>query len=525
MNIRLLLALALALPACTSGQSGATTDITHAAVRPKGAAQAPAPSNTDWVPGYLDAAAKADLIEDDEKRCLEYPDIPGLSWDKAIVASRCGFLRAPALRLDDIESRLDASDGAQALDAYYAARLQAAGTGPDAGARQDGLFADFDVFSRYGLAGDIAREWLRHDPESPYAHLAVGMQALYEAQMARGTTYASDIPEGQDAYFVERGKAALEHLLTAARTLPELTPACALGADAANLLGEQEAWQELVGICLRTAPASYGFNIAWAGGTSELWGGSELDRNAVRDNVVKYRKSNPALTSVETLLDLDKVGPRAETSGSRVDALREAAAYAPNSLVLSRISYGYYQQGNIWLASAYAAQAYRFWPRDDTYLDTRYGHAARTGRFDDVLRIQRQRLVLNPYRLTSLASAYRLPHFIAQRDSDGAGEPMPADVDKKSTDALNAGNCLEQQVMVNPFFKTARACTAELVEQSPDSAYAWLTSAEWKLRTRKDPRKDIDRFLSLADRDDPYLAPLIHRYERLRTRLPKTTTL
>jgi hypothetical protein len=49
--------------------------------------------------------------------------------------------------------------------------------------------------------------------------------------------------------------------------------------------------------------------------------------------------------------------------------------------------------------------------------------------------------------------------------------------------------------------------------------------AEWKLRTRKDPGKEIDRFLALADRNDPYLAPLIHRYERLRTRLPKGATL
>ena len=95
IRLALIPLLSLGLAACSEAGTPA----------PQAAHPAPAPravpppklvidDTIDWD-ALLLRMQEADRIDDDDERCLNYPDVPGMTWDRAIVEARCALQRRP----------------------------------------------------------------------------------------------------------------------------------------------------------------------------------------------------------------------------------------------------------------------------------------------------------------------------------------------------------------------------------------------------------------------------------------------
>lgn len=510
MRLIAFICIASALAACnpnvSTSNDSKTIRIDPAAV----AAPSPAVAS-DWVTQYLIDAAKADAIEDHEQRCLRYPDIPGMSWDASTLAARCAVLRAPALSLDQIESELDRRDGHLALETKYRALLE---NGNQDAASGDRMFRAFDEFAQYGRAADLAREWLKRAPDSAFAHLAVATQTLYEAHQARGGGTQNEISEERKQYFSSLAREALTHFIAADKIEPALTPACSNGARAALLAGDRPTQNQLIERCIRVDPFSFEVTSEWAFAADPRWGGSKEDLVRVREHVEKSLPKNPALASVLVSIDTKGLISRVSDVASVSARFETALKRAPNALALSRLAIAAYERGEHTLAMAYASQAFRFDPKNEEHLDARIFYASALKRFDLVIEDRLRRFALHPYRL-------RTPHEINAAKIWAAmanKAPIPESTPEQRsalTASLFAGHCMEDQVLLNPHGRDARECVSEQLQRYGDSAYSWLTAAEWKIRTRQDASKEIAEFLKRADPDDAFLAPSVRRFKRM----------
>ena len=86
------------------------------------ASAAPVPMEQGQSPppryaAYFNAVRNADAIEDPERRCLAYPDLPGNVWGRGAGKARCALLRFPEWTFGDVRARVDAPARIKELDA------------------------------------------------------------------------------------------------------------------------------------------------------------------------------------------------------------------------------------------------------------------------------------------------------------------------------------------------------------------------------------------------------------------------
>lgn len=318
----------------------------------------PAAKPPDALAAYFAQVRQAEQIADPEKRCLAYPDLPGNQWPVGAAESRCRMVRPPVLPLEDIEARLETPDGAAWLEQRLEALLEANYNDPR---ERDQLFRVFDLFDGGERAENIATQWLRQNPQSPFALTAMGKNSAAQGWGARGNAYVSETSAAQLKRMEQLFAGATLLLNDALEREPRLTPACealaSIGRQSSDALQQQALAQ-----CLRADPASYDVVWEWMTAAMPKWGGSLRAMNEVGAYVMQHGPENPMLYS----LLAEPPGYEAERMGTYLDGLEgfvAASRAGPGARMMTNAGRAYWAKDDPWMALVYFSQALRFWPK------------------------------------------------------------------------------------------------------------------------------------------------------------------
>ncbi len=138
---------------------------------------------------YLLAAVRAERIEDPGQRCLAYPDLPGNQWPAGHVRAHCLDHVVRATDIADFRPQL-AAGRVEALEAYLRKVLALHANKQDASEELHYFFNQFAVEGADAFTAD----WLRLQPESPYALTARAEYLSGAARRARGGRFVAETP-------------------------------------------------------------------------------------------------------------------------------------------------------------------------------------------------------------------------------------------------------------------------------------------------------------------------------------------
>jgi hypothetical protein len=349
--------LSFGLAACAEADPSTPQVARHASAPP-----APPPAlviddKTDWD-ALLLRMQEADKIDDDVERCLAYPDVPGMTWDRAIVEARCALQRRPKYDLEGIDEQIASAQGRAALEQHFDALLQAHYDTPS---ERDQIDVAFDIFDASPASQDIAKRWHAASPDSAYSRLAYGSALFAAAQATRGTRSGSETPE-VDMRNAQATAAMADRMLASAHAAkPRLTPACNTRVAALRLSGSEEDPFALGRRCAQNDPASYKAALGWKTAAEPRWGGSEAQLSEVERHLLKHRDEVPLLNSVLASLAADPLLNREPNpEDATVAALERAARIGPHGLVLNQLSASWFARGDEKRGLAYVSQAVRF---------------------------------------------------------------------------------------------------------------------------------------------------------------------
>jgi tetratricopeptide (TPR) repeat protein len=306
---------------------------------------------------YFAQVRQAEQITDPEKRCLAYPDLPGNQWPAGAAEWRCLTVRPPVLALAEIEAKLATPDGAAWLEQRLEATLEANYNDPR---EHDRLFHVFNLFDSSERAGNIATQWLRQMPESPFALTAMGKHRAAQGWASRGDQYVSKTSAAQLKRMSQLFAGAAPLLADAMEREPRLTPACVALAE----IGRQSSdalQQQALAQCLRADPASYYVVWEWMTAAMPKWGGSLQAMNKVGAYVVQHGPENPTLYS----LLAEPTGYEAsqmDTYAEAEEGLVAASRAGPGARMIKEAGRAYWAKDDTWMALVYLSQALRFWP-------------------------------------------------------------------------------------------------------------------------------------------------------------------
>lgn len=436
-----------------------------------------APKPPEALAAYFAQVRQAEQIADPEKRCLAYPDLPGNQWPEGAAEWRCLTVRPPVVSLEEIEARLATPDGAAWLEQRLEALLEAHYNDPR---ERDRLFQVFVFFGSGERAGNIATQWLRQMPQSPFALTAMGKHRAAQGWDARGGAYVSKTSPAQLKRMNQLFASAAPLLTDALKHEPRLTPACEALAE----IGRQSSdalQQQALAQCLRADPLSY--NVVWEWMTAAMpkWGGSLQEMNKVGAYVMQHGPENPTLYS----LLAEPQGYEAERMGTYLEGLEgfvAASRAGPGARMMTSAGRAYWAKDDSWTALVYFSQALRFWPRSQE-----------VGRLRGVVL---QQLGDYAWALEDL-----LPTVAADSEDTDADMDIRMDAQYAIGHALLSLNRIEES---RPYFlrarqhpahelnalenycftyvytaeaagtQQARDCTAELVKRKPSHAMSWF---------------------------------------------------
>lgn len=316
-----------------------------------------APEPPEALAAYFAQVRRAEQITDSEKRCLAYPDLPGNEWPAGAAEWRCLMLRAPVLSLEEMEARLATPDGGPWLEQRLEALLEDTFNDPR---ERDRLFRVFDLFDGSERAGNIATQWLRQMPQSPFALTAMGKHRAAQGWEARGGAYVSNTSKAQLRRMGQLFAGAAPLLAEALEREPRLGPACLalakIGRQSSDTLQAHALAQ-----CLSADPASYDVVWEWMTAAMPKWGGSMRAMNMVGAYILQHGPENPTLYS----LLAEPPGYEAsqmKTYSEGMDGFVAASRAGPGVRMMTNAGHGYWVEGDAWMAAAYWSQALRFWP-------------------------------------------------------------------------------------------------------------------------------------------------------------------
>lgn len=424
----------------------------------------------EWA-AYLTQVRAAENIADPVQRCLAYPDLPGNTWQVGVVAARCQWLRPFAITLDEIQSRLATPDGAAWLQQKFDELLDAHYAVP---AERDRLADVLSQFDGGDKANDIATEWLRQAPDSPYARTAMGKQRLRQAWSARGEKYMADTSQAQVQRMHQLFMAAVPMLQEAWRDEPRLTPACVTLAEIGRMASDQLQWSVLPR-CVKADPASYDLAAEWMQAALPKWGGSYSMMDAVIAHVHEYGPQNPLLYALLGK-KVSYTGTIEKTWATGLESYVAGALIAPYMGDLTGAGRGYYSKGNDWPALAYLSQSVRFMP---------FHRETRRLRAQVLDQLGLWEWALRDLDIAIEDKADMRAQFLAGTVRLGLGKPVEARsylqvaaTDPEFADRAEHFYCLSYLGSEDDARSAqARDCTARLVKRFPDKGEYWM----WRL--------------------------------------------
>ena len=428
-----------------------------------------APKPPEALAAYFAQVRQAEQIADPEKRCLAYPDLPGNQWPAGAAEWRCLMVRPPALSLEEMEAKLATPDGAAWLEQRLEALLEANYNDPR---ERDRLFRVLDLFDSGERAGNIATQWLRQMPQSPFALTAMGKHRAAQGWAARGGRYVSETSAAQLKRMSQLFAGAAPLLADALEREPRLTPACealaAIGRQSSDALQQQALAQ-----CLSADPVSYDLVWEWMVAAMPKWGGSLQAMNQVGAYVVQHGPENPTLYS----LLAEAPGYEAAQKDTYLEGLEgyvAASRAGPGARMITSAGRAYWAKDDPWTALMYFSQALRFWPRGQEVLRLRGRVLHELGDYTWALED-----LLHPDAESAddLEAQFPIGHALLSLNRIEESRPYLLRAQQQPGNELAAlDNYCFTYVYSQESLGTqqARDCTAELVKRKPSQAIFWM---------------------------------------------------
>lgn len=427
-----------------------------------------APKPPKALAAYFAQVRQAEQISDPEKRCLAYPDLLGNQWPADAAEWRCLMVRAPVLSLEEIEARLATPDGASWLEQRLEALLEA-----NYGDRRDRdrLFHVFNLFDGDDRAGNIARQWLRQMPQSPFALTAMGKHRAAQGWSARGGAYVDKTSAAQLKRMSQLFVGATPLLTEALEREPRLTPACEALAE----IGRQSSddlQQQALTRCLHADPASYDVVWEWMTAAMPKWGGSMQEMNKVGAYVIQHGAENPMLYS----LLAEPPGYEAAQMDTYVEGMEgfvAASRAGPGAGMMSKAGHAYMAKDDPWMAAMYWSQALRFWPGSQEVRALRGQALYKAGDYEWALE---DLLPSAEADHEDMAIQYITGNALLSLGRIEESRPYLLRAQQESSSDLAA---LESYCFTYVYrqeslgTQQARDCTAELVKRKPSHAMYW----------------------------------------------------
>lgn len=209
----------------------------------------------DELKPFLEAAVKAEAINDPLQRCLSYPDPPDSHWSRVVVEAYCHYYALPVPSQSELID-LIRKGRAEELDRRLSKAVKQEQTDPNSRGLIDSIYlADFASASPE-LRSAI-ESWKKQRPQSAFASSASASAYVEAAGDARGGKYAEAT---SDAAFTEMnrllGNADVD-IATALRLDPRLTPTYRTMLASRRLASDTRLLKEAIDKALRAAPANY----------------------------------------------------------------------------------------------------------------------------------------------------------------------------------------------------------------------------------------------------------------------------
>lgn len=284
---------AIAMGSVAAGTPADTIPDVHPSTQPHAVA-------TTEQQAFLRQLAKADLDPDRLKRCLAYPDPPGVHWQRATVVGMCHLQFDPHMALKDIRAELDRHRAGE-LDKRFAALAQEQRHNPTSSRLDDTLDDAFNCSCKE--AREAADAWVAQSPKSPWARAASGIQYAAAAYAARGTEYIDKTPPERIQRMEALHDKATVELDLALASVPDMTAASAERIAIDRIEGRTDDAHNRMIEALRRSPASYRLNMGAVVLAEPKWGGTPGELQAVRRRLLDASSRNPMLLQVVTYLD------------------------------------------------------------------------------------------------------------------------------------------------------------------------------------------------------------------------------
>lgn len=340
------------------------------------------PFTGEQLERFLADARKAEAIADPLKRCLAYPDPPGLDWPKAEISAYCHYNFDPWVSPDEAH-RLIQSGRAAELDQRLGKALYTQLLQPGAQAVLDRTYAiDFEDGSKRTRA--LLDDWKRQSPNSAFALAASGAAYVQMAQEARGSKYASKTSQRAFDTMHRILKLARADLDRAVTLNPDLTPAYGSMIIAAALDGDTQYALNAANRGLAADPSNYAIYTRLVWMAQPKWGGSvELMRRIIA-SAERHADKNQLLK----LLVSENSGGESYVEDCECDLDGEYKMYrqifargAPINMLMSA-GWAADNRHHPWMSIIYRSELMRFYPQSLSHRETRAMDLAELGYLD-----------------------------------------------------------------------------------------------------------------------------------------------
>ncbi len=447
------------------------------------------------------AVLDAEKITDPYQRCLAYPDLPGTSWDKSIVAAYCGLMLRKAVSLEEIDAALKRGE-TELLEQTFDGYLQ---RNYEPGQHGFLTWAIIHIFD-HGGTFDVADRWVKADPNSAFALTARATAYIVLAVEARGEKSARDTPKENFRRMEELCEKALVDLNEAARRSHRLITAYNQMFEIAQLTGDTDLRVQAARRALALDPADQWTYDNWANAVEPKWGGSIAEMNDLVDHAMKHAGDNPLLkrmparvycAEANTLEVCHSCGEIPDRAKKALPIYLQGAAIAPAACVFDEAGNTAERAGDYEAAVRIDSQSFRFSLRPNEVY-RRALALRRLGQHD--LAVQSLDALRRAYPRYAMVDVWE--GWIDQEDH----RPHEAEKAFLAATQIDRDNREANTELVNLYttsldeFEKAKTIVDRLMSENPNNPRAWILSAVLDHgKDEKHCKMALEKYLALVD--------------------------
>ncbi|WP_445145084.1 hypothetical protein [Dyella sp. Tek66A03] len=327
------------------------------------------PFSTEEIQAFRAEVAKAEQIQDEDARCLAYPNPPGSHWSRDAVMAYCHYRLQPTLN-PGLMAELLKNKQAALIDRAVAEYVKTTATIEHP---QDTIWRsiaqNFDTASPQ--VRSMVDEWKKQSPRSALAYAASGNVYYKMAAAARGEAWANQTPQANFEAMHGLLEKAKEDLAKAVAMDPSLSGAYAVMVRVGRMDGDAAFTEESARRGLAVDPASYAIYQMVAEAAEPRWGGSRALQQAVMKSAEQQSVVNPLLVVIRAAVLMDVYDLRVchGRTGQEEAAYRDVFDQVGSFGDLLGAGGCAKDQNHPELAFVYLSEAWRFHPGPDIMQD------------------------------------------------------------------------------------------------------------------------------------------------------------